>query len=75
MCVIRLLAEISTVGAGFCKTYNGAAINRALNSASKTVTQFFTVIGESLSEPHINVLNASSVCMYVCIVLYSYVVP
>ena len=24
------------------------------------------IIGASLSEPHINVLNASGVCMYVC---------
>ena len=31
------------------------------------------LIGVSLSEPHINVLNASGVCMYVC--MYLYVVP
>ena len=31
------------------------------------------IIGASMSEPHINVLNASGVCMYVC--MYSYVVP
>ena len=31
------------------------------------------VIGASLSEPHINMLNASHVCMYVC--MYPFVRP
>ena len=36
-----------------------------------------TLFGASLSEPHINVLNASGVCMYVCMYvhMYSYVIP
>ena len=36
---------------------------------SQKYTHLF--IGASLSEPHINVLNTSSVCLYVC--MYSYV--
>ena len=28
------------------------------------------LIGVSLSEPHINVLNASGVCMYACVYAY-----
>ena len=31
-----------------------------------TVGEYRVIIRASLSEPHINVLNASVVCMYVC---------
>ena len=41
------------------------------------VFELIIIIGASLSEPHINVLNASGVCMYVrmYVCMYSYVVP
>ena len=36
-------------------------------------SKFGVLIGASLSEPHINVLNASGVCMYVCMYVCVYV--
>ena len=42
-------------------------INLSTNMVSEAISQH--LIGASLSEPHINVLNASGVCMY------SYVIP
>ena len=55
---------------------------RIINLLTRDLGRFHKIlIGASLSEPHINVLNASDVCLYVCmyvcmyVYMYSYVVP
>ena len=51
---------------------NGCPLNRGCVT-SDTPRQQSKIIGVSLSEPHINVLNASGVCMYVCMYICMYV--